>query len=297
MDSPKKQSWASNGLRRQGRWLKELTYREGFLKVVRRLPFAKALRNGYLWLAGGGDNILRVKVGESEVLFRVQSPREYRGIESSFLGKERFFLDILAHELREGDVFLDVGSARGEFAIPMAKVVGSGGLVIAVEPEINAYTRLKADVRLNGFTNVRLFRTALSDQCGEAKLWCDGACPTLFRAPSESAPDTSNLPPVPSGSSELVIVDVGDLMMDREHLPIPKAVKIDVEGFEYNVIRGLTRTLRDSACKLICCEIHPPALPRGITAQAVIDEVKSLGFQKATYRDRSGQVQMVACKG
>lgn len=292
----KKRTSNVSGLRRHVGWLKELTYNERFLKAARRLPFSRSLRSVYQMLSGGGDNILRVTRGESEVLFQVHSPREYRAIESNLLGLEQFFLGALELELREGLVFLDVGSSFGEFVIPMAKKVGSAGMVIGIEPEIDSYKKLEANVRLNGFRNVRLFRTALSDQGGEAQLWCDGACPTLWRDPLVAArrPSTTSNP---SAASELVSVEVGDHLMERERLPIPRAVKIDVEGFEYQVIRGLSRTLRDQACNLLCCEIHPPALPSGITPQVIIDEVKSLGFREPVLQDRCGQIQMVTSKG
>jgi len=85
-------------------------------------------------------------------------------------------------------------------------------------------------------------------------------------------------------------------MMDRERLPVPKAVKIDVEGFEYNVIRGLKQTLGHPACKTLCCEIHPYCLPDGITPQVIIDEVKSLGFGRITSVHRVGEIQIAASK-
>lgn len=104
METNKTRQAAWGVLRWPARQLRELTYRESFLVLARRLPFSRFLRKGYQWLAGGGDNILRVSLGESEVLFYVHSPREYRAIESDILKLERFFLGALVVELREGDV-------------------------------------------------------------------------------------------------------------------------------------------------------------------------------------------------
>ena len=290
------QSRPSTSLRRLGRRVRELTYSEGFLTVVRRLPFGTGLRRGYQWPVGGADDILRISVGDSEVLFRVRSPREYRLIEADLLRFEKFFLDELTISLKKGDVFLDVGGALGEFTIPMATVVGPEGLVIAVEPEIGAFAALEANLRLNRFTNVRLFKTALSAQRGEAKLWCDGACPTLFRAPAAGVSCAGTPYEASASASESVSVEAGDELLEREHLPLPKAVKIDVEGFEYQVIRGLNRTLGDIACQLLCCEIHPPVLPPGIAAQSIIDEITSLGFKRTVFQERASQIQMIATK-
>lgn len=264
--------------------------------VARRLPFAKFLRKGYQWLAGGADNILRVNLGGHELLFRVHSPTEYRRIEADLFSLERYFLDALMAEVKDGDVFLDVGSFRGVFVVPLAKAVGNRGLVIAIEPASKPFAHLEANVRLNGLTNVRLFKAALGDQQGKVRLWCDGIIPTLLRPPTGGLPDPSASSPTASGNSELVDVYAGDGMIERERLPIPKAVKIDVEGFEYRVIRGLSQTFRNPTCRMLCCEIHPYALPDGITPQMILDEVKSLGFGKVTSIRRAGELQMIACK-
>jgi FkbM family methyltransferase len=279
------------------RQLREFTYGESFLVVARRLPFATFLRKGYQWLAGGANDILRVDWVGHEILFHVRSPREYRSIESNLLSLERYFLEALMAELKDGDAYLDVGSDVGEFVVPMAKAVGNLGLVVAIEPESKACAQLEANVKLNGFTNVRLFKAALGDKEGEVRLWFNGACPTLLPSLTGDPDDPSPSSPNPYGALELVDVYVGDLMMARERLPVPRAVKIDVEGFEYQVIRGLSQTLRNPACKMLCCEIHPYALPDGITPEVIIDEVKSLGFGKITNTHRDYELQMIASKG
>jgi hypothetical protein len=89
---------------------------------------------------------------------------------------------------------------------------------------------------------------------------------------------------------------MGDEVLDRECLPVPAAAKIDVEGYEFHVIRGLRRTLTNLSCRLLCCEIHPAFLPSGINPQTVIDEVKGLGFNNVVLHERSGQIHMVARK-
>ena len=255
----------SNAMRWPARQIRQLTHRESFLVIARRLPFTQFLRKSYQWLAGGADNILRINLGGHELLFRVHSPTEYRRIEADLFSIERYFLDALMAELKDGDVFLDVGSFRGTFVVPMAKAVGSLGLVIAIEPASKPYAHLEANVKLNALTNVRLFKAALGDQDGEVRLWCDGVISTLLRPPTQGLPDPSLSSPMVSGNSDLVDVYAGDGMIERERLPVPKAVKIDVEGFEYRVIRGLSQTLRNPACKMLCCEIYPYALPDRVT--------------------------------
>jgi FkbM family methyltransferase len=280
------------------RVLKEFSYNPRLLAVARSLHLSNLLRICYQWVTGGKHNILRVKLGGFDVLFHVHSALDYRTTEQYFVGYERDFLDALVSSLAEGDVFLDVGSSIGHFTVPIAKVVGRGGLVVAVEPEASACAQLKANLRLNGSSNVRILSIALGDVGGEGRLsWKEGNCPSLVQVSMEQPKTVLTTAPGAISDSELVRVEVGDLVMDSEHLPTPKAVKVDVEGYELQVIHGLRRTLRSVSCRLLCCEIHPALLPGGTTSQVIIEEVKSLGFTDIAVRERCGEIHMVARKG
>ena len=277
--------------------LKELSYNPRLLAVARRLHLTNMLRKCYQWGTGGRHRILRVNLGRFDVLFHVHSATEYRNIEHYFVSYERDFLDALVSSLTVGDVLLDVGSSLGQITVPIAKVVGESGLVLAVEPEARACEQLAANLKLNGSSNVRILRMALGDECREGRLsWKDGTCPSLLNVSPQDQETASTAAPNANSGLEIVSVEVGDQVVDREHLPIPKAVKIDVEGFEFQVIRGLSRTLRNASCRLLCCEIHPAFLPGGTTPQLIIEEVKSLGFTDIDLRERSGQIHVVARK-
>jgi hypothetical protein len=65
-----------------------------------------------------------------------------------------------------------------------------------------------------------------------------------------------------------------------ENLPLPRVVKIDVEGYEYQVIRGLRKTLCDEKSQIVCCEIHPTMLPPDIEPEMVIELLESCGFNR-----------------
>jgi hypothetical protein len=82
------------------------------------------------------------------------------------------------------------------------------------------------------------------------------------------------------------VVEKGDRLVAEEHLPLPRAVKIDVEGNEYAVIQGLRHTLAQPVCKMVCCEIHPHLLPASVHAESILELLKSLGF---AHIDRQGR--------
>ena len=297
MESKVKQSRSVRALLDPMQALKTLTYNPRLMGVARGLHLTKMLRRCYQWATGGRHNILRVNLGRFDTLFQVHNPLEYRTIEQYFIGYERDFIDVLLSSFAEGEVFLDIGASIGHFTVPIAKEVGTGGLVIAVEPEVNARGQLEANLKLNGLSNVRVLRMALGAERGEGRLaWEDGTCPSLTQSGTQNSESVSTPAPGSASGLEIVNIEVGDQVLDREHLPVPKAVKIDVEGFEYQVILGLRQTLKNASCELLCCEIHPAFLPSGTTSQLIVEEVKSLGFANIVLNERSGQIHMVAHK-
>jgi FkbM family methyltransferase len=238
-------------------------------------------------VARGG--ILHANIVGVEVQLRARTPPELRGIEGAILVTERDFLHVLISTLQPGDVFYDVGSHIGQFAIPLAKVVGDQGQVIAFEPETQAYRRLLDHLELNRLSNVRVFRQALGEENAAGRLFVGGtACPSLL-AHSGDAEQQSAL--------EAVEIVRGDWLREKESLPIPRAVKIDVEGYEYSVLRGLQRTLAQPQCHLLCVEIHPSFLPDGVTVDVILAFVKSLGFSRIDTPPRLTEIHMVAHKG
>jgi FkbM family methyltransferase len=225
--------------------------------------------------------------GGVDIQFRAHTPEELRDIEVRFL-TERDFLQVLTSGLRLGDVFLDVGSYIGLFTIPVAKAVGEHGQVIAFEPESNNHKRLVDNVKLNGLRNVRVFRKALGERSGGGKLFLAGSGSSLLAHAGDADQQSA---------SEAVEIAAWDELRQIEGLPVPRAVKIDVEGYEYAVLRGMQRTLAQQACQLLCVEIHPSFLPGNLRPEDVIGLVESLGFTRFEIYPRLTTTHLVASKG
>ncbi len=235
--------------------------------------------------------MLSVSLHGTVVRFSASTPTELYDLEENLRDEvlpSCTFMDALAATLRCGDTFYDIGSHIGQFVLPMAKVVGEEGSVIAFEPESAAYARLVLHLGLNGLSNVRVFRKALGDKNFLAQLVATGfSCPFLL--PHGTQPE-SHL------TRETVEVVRGDWLVRTEALPIPRAVKIDVEGYEYFVLRGLERTLAHPACELLCCEMHPLLLPPEVSPEKIIGLVESLGFNRIRSRPRRAEIHLIAEK-
>ncbi len=271
--------------------LKRLSYSPLLIRAARALRFRRALRKLHYWWARPPDGILRLHVAGIRAQFYVRTPEELRVLGRAELGLwERDVLRFLASELHPGDLVYDIGSNIGLYAIFLAKAVGQKGQVIAFEPESQSHRRLRDNVELNAIGNVRTLQVALGDYNGEAKLYFsddDLLFSNLIRARHKNI------------AYQIVKVMEGDRLRESENLPCPRVVKIDVEGFEYAVMRGLSATLSNSACEIVACEVHPTLLPSGVTPEQVQDLLKSLGFGQMDIRRYSAvsEYHVLASKG
>jgi FkbM family methyltransferase len=268
--------------------LKRLSYRPEPLKLAHRLGLNSILRRAYFYCARPISGILQTEVAGIQVQFYTHTPEELRILESGGgAGGEERVLSRLIEFLRPADVVLDIGANVGLYTVFLAKVVGRGGLLIACEPSSQSYAHLLQNLELNGLTNVRCFRKALGERNGQAWLsWGEVIGGSSLVHAGEG-----------DGPGEMVEVIEGDRLVSAENLPVPRAVKIDVEGYEYAVIRGLRHTLAQQACELVCCEVHPARLPREIKPETVLDLLESFGFSRIeTYPRWDETIHLLASK-
>jgi FkbM family methyltransferase len=258
--------------------LRHLPFRHQLTRIAGLLGVRSPLRRLYrsCFAPGGGEHTLSV-AGET-ARFYVHSKSNIEGLNS--LGGERPTLEFLMRRLQRGDCVYDIGAALGLYTVFLAKSVGETGEVLAFEPEGHTYERLQEHVVLNGLANVRTFRVALGD-CEAAVCLRSGEVAGSARIVPSAEPADGRHAVV-----ERVRVAQGDRFVQIENLRLPRVVKIDVEGYEYAVIRGLSQTLAQPQCELVCCEVHPALLPVSETPEKVLDLLRSLGFRRIEIHPR-----------
>jgi FkbM family methyltransferase len=144
------------------------------------------------------------------------------------LPHERGVDRLIRYLVRPGDVCVDVGASIGYYTQLLSEIVGPKGLVIAYEPIPAALRILQRNVAAN--TNVRIIDAALSNRSGEADFFI------------ASAEDMSSLAPTSGRASIRVRLETLDALLSQ--VPSVDFVKIDVEGFEYEVLQGGMEVLR-----------------------------------------------------
>jgi FkbM family methyltransferase len=147
-----------------------------------------------------------------------------------------------------GDTVWDVGANEGIYTKIFSDRVGPKGMVVAFEPSPTAVTKLK--VVSSNAGNILLKEIALSDIEGEMPFYIND---------KNYSPTDSLI----SGSDNAEPVRMTVKRAD-EFLPMipPSIVKIDVEGFEWEVLKGMVNTLSSVGLRAVFIEVHFSALER-----------------------------------
>jgi FkbM family methyltransferase len=172
--------------------------------------------------------------GDRRYAFRCTRYREFKRA-ARMLERERGTIEWLEAELCPGDVFYDVGANIGVFTVFAATRIGEGR-VYAFEPHLVNAARLLVNVELNALQEaVRVLSCPLSDRPGVATFDYGGL---------EVGTSSSGLSDQPGGgTAELKLAATVDQLLADGALRPPHLVKIDVDGHELSVLRGMTELL------------------------------------------------------
>ena len=161
--------------------------------------------------------------------------------------------------LQPGDIALDVGANFGVFTLSMARAVGPGGKIVAVEPAWATRTFLEESLRRNSLSNVTVMPYALSNEAGSA---------TFFNA---SSPELSGLAgaDVQDGTREVVALRTLEEVATQLNLPSLSFMKLDAEGEEVRILEGAQRFLDAHEPLLMTELVHGTTVNRGLLERLV----------------------------
>ena len=166
------------------------------------------------------------------------------------IGGEQKLIQLLLDNTRSGDVVFDIGANIGMYSLFLAKKVGIGGQVISFEPEKNSRARLLVNIKLNAIENMRVLETALGETASEGVMdFSDEGGSGVNRILGNDEGESPS-------HQQTISVAPGDTVIHEHSLPAPNVLKIDVEGMEYDVLKGITQTLKHPDCRFILLEIH-----------------------------------------
>jgi len=262
-----------------------------------RRAFAGSALEGALRASGIGPRLLAaherrtfargrldVRAYGERLCFLARSKAELTRVE--MIGRaERAFVERLLARLRAGDVFWDIGANIGVLSVLAARRLEGvgGGRVVAVEPDPEALATLSRNLELNGVRAQRV-AAALADDDGRGLLLTGGDA--AIGTQRLARPDQDGGPAVP------VPLLRGDELARRLGVA-PTLIKIDVEGAELGVLRGLRGLLGRGLPRELFIEVHPPLLhARRETVGGLFDELAGFGYVPCWTRPRGSEIHV-----
>ncbi len=251
--------------------------------LVSRLPRGRQLM--YRWLLGPvgsrhrGDPLFRQRMRRQTRVFYDRHIQCYVLADVADWASRAHYLQgqyydkllpLLLHRvLSPSDTFVDVGANRGVHTLAAARYL-ERGRVVCFEPNPAVFRVLEAHLTLNALTNCTPYNIGCSDEPSQLEFYTfadghSGACSFLKTYDVQSA----------------IVVQVRrlDQLLDAASLHGRVLVKIDTEGFDHHVIKGMGSLLdHDQLCVLT--EVSDSWLRKaGSSAEALFQTMMDHGFR------------------
>jgi FkbM family methyltransferase len=182
-------------------------------------------------------------------------------------------------------VVYDVGAFQGLLTLFFARQAKA---VICYEPNTRNYTRLMENIRLNGLQNVTVRKMGAGSISQDATM--------VF---SQLMPGGASIEPAIAGririaggdtATETIHITTLDQDIQEASLPAPDFVKIDIEGFEIEALRGARNTLTAHSPALFL-EMHGETMnQKRRKVQEIIEFLQDTGYQTIRHVETGTEV-------
>lgn len=238
-------------------------------------PYGMVSQSVYWWMR---RNVVRRpiarRIGDVEAAFVAEHPQDASYHE--FDTERPVIRDVLA-EIRDDDVFYDVGANIGLYTCFVAGALDEGR-VVSFEPCPPAYRKLARNVAMNA-GDVDHYRIAAAAENDTVDFAVDTMEPQarMSTLATDGKGDRYEIHEVPARRLDTVVA--------TESLPRPDVVKIDVEGAEYDVLEGMRETIE--SVRTLYCEIHHATIGDfDADGDDVLAFIESRGFDVNTLHQR-----------
>jgi FkbM family methyltransferase len=167
------------------------------------------------------------------------------------------FSRIMLSKVKHNDIVWDIGANVGFYTKKFHKLIKinsrdkhlkKNGCIVAFEPDPHAIKKLKK--KFYNKKNILLLRYALSDINNNSSEFTDDPSSPTNQLVDINKKDFSNQKTIK------VRVAKADTLIKKLNLPTPNIIKIDVEGFEFEVLNGMKKILQQKTLREIFVEVH-----------------------------------------
>lgn len=184
---------------------------------------------------------------------------------------------------RPGMTFLDIGANVGYYTALAIARIGKDGRIIALEPDQENFGFLQQTVAANGAQNTTCVQKAAAAENGSLTLYVSTSNRGDNRLYSNEF----------AGSTSQVEVCTIDALLAQMDIASVDLVKIDVQGFEGHVLRGMKETIRHSSNLILLMEFWPFGLrSAGTSPQELLIEMEQAGLKLLELTQRGNVVPL-----
>lgn len=196
-----------------------------------------------------------------------------------YVGLHEFHeMAFLLHFLRRGDHFFDVGANLGSYSILAGKVVGAK--TTSFEPVPQTFSKLSANLRLNGLDGSSVAeKKAVGSAAGRIRFTSSQDSMNRALKDDEDSPDAIEV--------EVTTLDASTALSE------PVLMKIDVEGFEAEVIRGGKETFHRGSLKAVIMETNGLGQVFGAETLTITQSMRQFGFKPYSYDGLARQLSEI----
>jgi len=167
--------------------------------------------------------------------------------------REHFSTDFIKKFISKDEIVIDIGANIGYYAL-LESQLANKGRIYAVEPIPSNINLLNRNIELNDYKNISVFQFAIGDdKADKAKMYVYDKCNwcSFIRDPSGNIIDE---------------IEVTTMTLDRfvefYVCQYPTFIRMDVEGYEYQIIKGASKILEKNKPLKLCIELHSHLMPR-----------------------------------
>jgi len=184
--------------------------------------------------------------------------------------------------VKEGDVVLDIGANIGYYALIESQLVGNHGRVYASEPVLDNFELLRANVKINHLENVQTFPFAFGEREGKSRIY-------VSQSANLCAFDRNAVGGKIVGVQEVPMTTTDTFLENRG---FPDLIRMDVEGYEYEIIKGMLKTLKRNVKILV--ELHPPFLSQKLNEILRILVQNNFKVRFAVFEHKAAESKLVS---
>ena len=199
---------------------------------------------------------------------------------------EKLEAKIMEEKIKVGNITVDVGAYIGLHTLNMARIVGNTGRVFAFEPDPSNFEILEKNVKINNYQNIILEQKAVGDKHGRT---------TLYQSDNPGNHRLFPLTKQAKGQIQVELTSLDKYFTDSNLANKINFIKIDVEGFEFSVLKGMKNILKNNKkIKILFENMQINTIQAGFTPIKVLNYLTSYDFKLFCLDDRTKKLLHVS---